>query len=59
MPGLDSAMFTPLGSQANDTFPSATLAATEPTVEEKQRALSTPDVKLEALEAKVESDEEL
>ena len=54
MPGLDSSILGPIGSNSNDTYPPSTLAATAN--DEQRRASSTPEVKLEV---KAESDEEL
>jgi hypothetical protein len=70
MPGLNTNIFAPLGSQVNDAFPasasaSASASAAPPTSDvlkqaedQQQRAASTPEVKRS--EAKMaDSDEEL
>ena len=54
MPGLNSGILGPIGSNTNDVFPPSTLAPGPK--DDQTRASSTPEVKLEA---KVESDEEL
>jgi len=62
MPGLNSNMFSPLGSNTNDaTFlPPTTSTPAVPGVDEhQQRALSTPEVKVEVKAVAVEEDEEL
>ena len=56
MPGISSAMFTPLDSQVGDALPAPASAAPNVKTEEGQPAASTSDVKLDV---KVESDEEL